>query len=722
MAIRLHVLKDHDKYFARAMTDRRHEITREEIEANTRSDALRGIQFSGVVKPLLQQGHSQEDSHDAYLKRECQNWLCLDVLFKDHSRLFHSDKGGLKELQSQILSKLLLKRGKFEVSEEGLQKIKLQREKVIKLRQQRTDCANKVPQQQPGFKDAVAKLTRNIDNAEKSISTLEKKHKVLVPPPKTMLLEHAREWGEEVPFTKDELASPMEQIIRAIYGLPGGDPRWPEDNPYRIKHDSKTFLEALKVLVVDVERYNIVRHKVASNRSKLPDLFKLSQAHPLLWQTEKCFLLAVVDFLMGRKENAYVEVRTIYTEMLKVSKGLAVATSPIPSTPELTAVLENLFVSFYHLVKHNTGGFAEDRAKTRKGDGGRCDVTTDVTHEGGITVRGGDRTYKVHNILTCTQGEMFVPNVTFRLKRVAEKINRQKEVWSATYYFTVYISHQEDKDQRDICIVLQSGKVVERVDRPELSEQSGQASDNKLPCIQSVLLTHAALQLVPFLVAIHDDTAGVLSQVGKSVGFCCYCDSPLTDAKSKEQGFGPTCAKTHSYVGQRKPYIADTPSDWSGAASDSQTGKRKRVDNDDDADVDVTITFLVDEEKGPVVIHPPQGFVNHSDLLQACSEVDMPDQYNYTDCVKATLLLMELYRQWVQKEKQKQQKTENAMVRLLGDKEEHRHLMERLIWKELPSMAIICCLLELTQFFQITGEFLLGLQRVMSDYLSVMVV
>ncbi len=45
-----------------------------------------------------------------------------------------------------------------------------------------------------------------------------------------------------------------------------------------------------------------------------------------------------------------------------------------------------------------------------------------------------------------------------------------------------------------------------------------------------------------FLERLEADPVGFLAECGKSMGRCCYCNQPLSDARSKEVGYGSTCA------------------------------------------------------------------------------------------------------------------------------------------------------------------------------------
>ena len=38
---------------------------------------------------------------------------------------------------------------------------------------------------------------------------------------------------------------------------------------------------------------------------------------------------------------------------------------------------------------------------------------------------------------------------------------------------------------------------------------------------------------------------GTAAEHGRSSGVCCFCNRELTDARSKEAGYGPTCAASH---------------------------------------------------------------------------------------------------------------------------------------------------------------------------------
>jgi len=51
------------------------------------------------------------------------------------------------------------------------------------------------------------------------------------------------------------------------------------------------------------------------------------------------------------------------------------------------------------------------------------------------------------------------------------------------------------------------------------------------------------LELMPLIGVLVADTKTAIHQIGRQSGYCCYCDSQLTDPPSLLAGFGPVCAK-----------------------------------------------------------------------------------------------------------------------------------------------------------------------------------
>jgi hypothetical protein len=71
-------------------------------------------------------------------------------------------------------------------------------------------------------------------------------------------------------------------------------------------------------------------------------------------------------------------------------------------------------------------------------------------------------------------------------------------------------------------------------------------------------------ELIEFLKLLAGDTANVAAMYGKRTGCCCACNTPLTDARSVEIGYGPVCAKKFGW-----PY--PTKAEFEG-----RPGKKKR--------------------------------------------------------------------------------------------------------------------------------------------------
>lgn len=59
-------------------------------------------------------------------------------------------------------------------------------------------------------------------------------------------------------------------------------------------------------------------------------------------------------------------------------------------------------------------------------------------------------------------------------------------------------------------------------------------------------------QLKVLLEELAADPAGVAMAYGKITGNCCFCHQPLSDERSLDVGFGPTCAKHYSLYDQWK--------------------------------------------------------------------------------------------------------------------------------------------------------------------------
>lgn len=58
--------------------------------------------------------------------------------------------------------------------------------------------------------------------------------------------------------------------------------------------------------------------------------------------------------------------------------------------------------------------------------------------------------------------------------------------------------------------------------------------------------------LEDLLTQLSEDPALVATEYGKKTGNCCFCTSPLTDARSTAAGFGQTCAKNWGLADQWK--------------------------------------------------------------------------------------------------------------------------------------------------------------------------
>lgn len=63
-----------------------------------------------------------------------------------------------------------------------------------------------------------------------------------------------------------------------------------------------------------------------------------------------------------------------------------------------------------------------------------------------------------------------------------------------------------------------------------------------------------------FLQKLSDDPVRFLAECSKDLGRCCYCNQPLTDARSKTLGYGPVCAKHWALPWGDPRYIEKAPS------------------------------------------------------------------------------------------------------------------------------------------------------------------
>jgi hypothetical protein len=59
--------------------------------------------------------------------------------------------------------------------------------------------------------------------------------------------------------------------------------------------------------------------------------------------------------------------------------------------------------------------------------------------------------------------------------------------------------------------------------------------------------------ILELLRALADDPAGTASAYGQTTGECCFCGLELTDDRSKEVGYGPSCAKRFGLPWGTKP-------------------------------------------------------------------------------------------------------------------------------------------------------------------------